>query len=525
VKTSYPPVPRVCFFLGLILVFVLGQIAEAQEGWPPYGPVYPGPVMSTGRFYITAGMKWRTLQSISLSQILKEQDWFYNNDTGIWYQILPNQAIPSVPFGPKTPGKFGNGTGKPTFASDPNPWVYDNGILDSTSPDVPGTCNITPGFTNEPTRYCDAEYPKSPSEPNCLGVGWVCPGTSTNPSYALGQWLVDLPITTCTPICVPTLTPTTANSGRFVIDDPVDQANAANPSLTTTVTFNRSWDSGLRIKSDVFEDGQAPLQSVWSPTFEIGFSSGGFVDVFYGISFYNVQTSYSRQSSPYEVNQARMAIKDVIPFSSNTTKPWDPAFDSTSPTLGPSVDPGVITEDHAYFLLYPDGKPDGTLPVRSFYVASYDSVNQENIIENINHSFSAFVFENRLGARISTSFLGAGNLGRSGLSVGMIMNRIWYQVKSTRKVTAQGPNYPGMTVFDLAYQHPDALYREGPSDTWVNFGGFISSDIDIAIQNVFVRASVDYAACYNDYYRIMDTLQGKVNFGGWSFTISAGIGF
>jgi hypothetical protein len=478
--------------------------------------------MSTGRFYITAGMKWRAPTSISFSQILKEQDWFYNNDTGIWYQIRPNQAIPSVPFGPNTPGAFGTGTGKPTFASDPNPWVYDNGVLDSTNPGVLGNCNITPGFTNEPTRYCDAEYPKNPSEPNCSGVGWVCPGTSTNPSYALGQWLVDLPITTCTPICVPTLTPTTANSGSFVINDPIHQANADNPVQTTTVTFSRLWDSGLRITSNEFQDFQR-LQSIWSPTFEIGFSSGGFVDVFYGISFYNTQASHSRQSHVYKVNEARMAIKDVIPFASNTTKPWDPAFDSTSPTLGPSDDPGVITEDHAYFLLSPDGQMNGTFPIRSFYsVANYNTSTQENIIENINQNFSAFVLENRFGGRGSTSFLGIGNLG---LSVGMVINKIWYQVNATRKVTAQGPNYAGMTIFNLSSGRPDALFYDGPRNTWLNLGGFISSDIDVAIQNVFVKASVDYASCYYEKYRMMDTLEAELNFGGWSFTISAGIGF
>jgi len=127
VKTSYPPISKVCLFVGLLFV-LLCQVADAQVGWSdePVFPMTPT-IMSAGRWYITAGAKLRNLQSIRFNQVLTQDDWFYSS-TGPWYQLQPTQGMPSVPFGPTTPGPFGTGTGRPGFLETlvPN-WTYDNG--------------------------------------------------------------------------------------------------------------------------------------------------------------------------------------------------------------------------------------------------------------------------------------------------------------------------------------------------------------------------------------------------------------
>jgi hypothetical protein len=295
----------------------------------------------------------------------------------------------------------------------------------------------------------------------------------------------------------------------------MDQPNAANPGQTSNVTFDKLLNGeddpvGLRVISNEFQDFQRP-NSVWSPAFEVGVQFESFFSLFYGISFYNVQQSYSRQSPVYKLNEVRMAIHDTFPFSSSATNNWGDSFDSTIPTLRPG---SGTPESQNYFLLSADGAMNGSFPTRSFItVLSSNTDRQENVIEYINHNFSAFVFENRFGGTSSTPLYGYGNLG---LSLGLVVNRIWYQVDATRRVVGQGPNYPGQNIINLF---------GGNSNTWLNMGGFIGSNFDVALRNYFVKTSVDYAWCYYEKYLLMDMLETEMNFGGWSVAISAGIRF
>ena len=117
-KTSIPQSLRVFVVVGLMLA-ITGSMADAQQWGLPYteAPFTPQ-MMSSGRWYIAGGARWRQGQKVSFDK---------TTDSGGY----------SVPFGPRVPGTFsftpaGNNSGM---------WIYANGNIDPNNPQLNNQAN------------------------------------------------------------------------------------------------------------------------------------------------------------------------------------------------------------------------------------------------------------------------------------------------------------------------------------------------------------------------------------------------
>ena len=270
-KTSYPPIPRVCFFLGLILV-LLAQIAEAQDGWPfepevvppPATFAVPAPVMPARNWYITGGTRYRLIQRVSADK-------------------TPSPGVYPVPFGPGVPGYFGLGGYTPGYpqnptgaASDPpntsGLWVYDNGLINPNNPNIytSQTATITDAY-GASTSYISNPGDKAYSLTTAQQIGRYVydPGVSGAPK-------------------------TNYNIGSFVVATP-GQFTGLTFLASTEVNFTKDMPDGTGF--GLYSPGFEALQFdnwIWTPYMEIGAQWGPFFQWFYSFSGFSFGNKFGK---------------------------------------------------------------------------------------------------------------------------------------------------------------------------------------------------------------------------------------
>jgi len=117
VKISIPQSLRVFVVLGLMLAITVSMADAQQMGLPyteaPFTPLTPltPRIMSSGRWYIAGGARWRQGQKVSFDK-------------------TPASGGYTVPFGPRVPGDF-------SFTPSRNNagvWIYGNGNINPNNP-------------------------------------------------------------------------------------------------------------------------------------------------------------------------------------------------------------------------------------------------------------------------------------------------------------------------------------------------------------------------------------------------------
>ena len=266
-KISYSLLPRVCFFVGLLLV-LLAQVADAQVGWSdePAFPVTPT-IMSARSWYITGGARWYQGQRVSFDR------------------TQPPGVYP-VPFGPGVPGYFGLGGNTPGYPQNPTGatsdppnmsglWVYDNGLINSNNPNIfsPQTATVTDA-SGASTSYISNPGDKAYSLTTAQQIGRYVyvPGVSGAPT-------------------------TNYNVGSFSVATP-GQFNAPIPrtfKFSTEVAFTKDMPDGTSfgLQGPGFEALQFD-NWIWAPYIEIGAQWGPVFQCFYGFSGYSFRNQFGK---------------------------------------------------------------------------------------------------------------------------------------------------------------------------------------------------------------------------------------
>ncbi len=472
-KISIPQSLRVFVVVGLMLA-ITGSMADAQQwGLPyteaPFTPLTPQ-MMSSGRWYIAGGARWRQGQKVSFDK---------TTDSGGY----------SVPFGPRVPSTFsftraGNNAGM---------WIYDNGNIDPNNPQLnlqQSQTFIVGGNTiTLQTNPGDSAWTNSSS----LGAQvfqWTNPSTTpTTPHwsyYNVGSFFVDNINQFAPLIPIPPLAP------RFGNATSVSYNLAFNPQGPTVT------DGGLSLAFD---------NSFWCPYVEIGFWSGNVISIAYSFSGFSFSNSFQK-NIPATFYRVANSLTDSYDFSSigftpdgtpvPNPDPITPNFSSKK--IGSSS--GVGNQLYSYSInplsgarefLY-NGVPVPPLPVT----------------ENLSVGLNANCYENRLAVLLMGRFLPPYELG---ISLGPVATL----VHSTL-------NYQNII---LDPDNPDIVLHtnigSSVQDQWC-FGAFGSLDLRVSLRNTFFGCSFDIVS-YLSTKHGLDDIQSTINPGGSSLSFGGGVRF
>jgi len=318
--------------MGLLFV-LLCQVADAQVGWSdePVFPITPT-IMSTGRWYVTGGTRYRQIQRVSFDK------------TG-----TPGGF--SVPFGPSISGFFGSGGNTPGYpqyptynsADDPSMsgiWVYNNGVINPTNPNVNGTATADPN-RNAPTFQTFSWTGVAPNQQTFTSTVETNPGDTawsvlTYPTIGANVFNYN----------DPTTTPPTPNyvywfSGSFYASK-ASQFGVYNP-VTNTWTPNATFGGSTSVRYDlnlnteqnqtpqpptqppllptVGDDGFGPQAFdnwLWTPCLEIGLQTESMFDIFYSFSAFSFGNSFGK-TVPAWIYPIANSFTDYYNFESINT--------------------------------------------------------------------------------------------------------------------------------------------------------------------------------------------------------------
>jgi hypothetical protein len=490
-RTHISPVASLVLALASLL---LGSAAIAQQpflGAPPLMP--PGrQSLVNDRFYIQAGAQFRNIQRFGFKKYA--------------HPISFVQQVGVPPFGPTqdmvatTNGRFGNGTGIPGYpglvanptgnpAADPRIsgiWDYNNGFInplgDALWPNA--------GFSNDPQLGL-GQYRTSTSgiDPGIfqLADAYTQMGTGTQAANN-----VVFPIQTGT---TPLESAITSVRLRRIMDDTV----AISPENGTPSIM---W----QIMAAEIADRETNEQ-IWGPTFELGFQWTNLFDLFYGLSWFDLDRSVATEFHSV-ANLWREGFSDTFPFwGDNGDGLMVGTFLSNLRPNGSNVNrqilpnsPGQIGSPYRTFFTQVD--PEGTAvrpPVP--------------VTEAVSAHTSVRVYENRAGARSWTPLYG---LGRFGVTAGPVMNAIYYNTSAISTTTFFIPNLPPGVVGPVATQKTEWL---------VSFGVFASVDIELTFNRYFLKTNMQYSVSEEKQLVNAPDLQTNLNLSGFSSIIAGGLHF
>ena len=520
--------------LAAIAMLVSGSAATAQCIPTPF-PIIPAPWWLTScGFYLQVGARYRSIDTLRIRQ----------EQSQITYQE------PGVPaFGPNVTGEFGTGTGVAGYPTSPllgnlNPnlsgfWQYNNGFINSSAPADPSA--VAGNFS----------YPQLPEV--MLGRFVYTPvGGGATSAYNIGSFQindtflqVDNPVQQVRdPVIVTGINGDYERPGDIIV-------KISSISETTRVSWSRLIDGTYpagspEVQSRLFDGTGFAFDAhfdpgLWTASFEFGYQSSSFFDVFYGFSSFSFDASVSR-SAIIQANFGRRGFTDTFSFYSNSPTTWRnknfnsasalqpcgdptsrcrgcgndcegaPGCDNDCQTQGPGGCPDCPNEFVANYRIWPDGVGQGVYPVRQFYEVFPADAPKENLREEISQRVDVGVRENRIGGRSWTPIYG---IGRLGVSLGALLSPISYRISGTKRVTSLGPRLPG-TIFENI-----AEVRTG---VWWNVGAFVGTDLQIQYGSLFARGAVEYSLCRNQSASLFQ-VETTVNPGGFATLMSAGFTF
>ena len=465
VLISLPITSIRAFVIPGLMLAITGSVADAQQMGLQYTETPFTPQMvSSGRYFIAGGSRWRFGQKVSFSK---------SPDTGGY----------SVPFGSRVPGNF-------RFTSATNNsgvWNYDNGTIDPNNPQRNAqtfrTFNVGGNTTIVQTNPGDSAWRGSTS----LGTNvyqWSDPIT-TPPTpywsyYNVGSFTVEN---------LNQFTPLLAATFGNVAQVSYDLAFNQSPLITVT-------DAGFN--SQVFDN------SVWCPYIEIGFWSGWSV-----LSF-----SYSFQAFRFNNTFQKNIAGTLYPYANSLTDSFDFSsigFNSDG-TRAPS-NPTLVSEPFSSIAQVNSGS---VLYSYSLNPLSGNRVFKNNgievsplaVTENLSVSLDTSCYENRLALLFME---GAPSRYGLGFSLGPVATR----VHSTL-------NYQNVVIDPT---NPDNVLLNTGSlvkDQW-HFGAFGSLDMRMSLSNsIFACCSVD-CVFMSQIGQGTDDIQCAISPGGYSISVGGGI--
>ncbi len=460
--------------LVVLAILSVGNHALGQVLEPPFMAPTP-PSRCYGVLYFQAGAKYRN------------DDTFRFDVAGGGNTIVVDPG--TIPFGPTTAGPFGaalqtplsqqfNGTSAPTT------WTYDNGQINSA---------VTP-----------------PGVVVVDSVGDVCSGTDTNWVYSvlqpeLGRYTFvnsGAVHVGCAGLTVP------IEIGSFSIVDPTTQVNnLASFAGTTTVTFTLALTDSLAFATNATPDINRVLNSsFWGPSFEFGYQSSNYFDVFYGFSWFNASNSMAI-STTIQGQPSLVTIVDTFPFVSSDTNPW-PLHNFNSSQDGSTTN---------IYQISPNAPLQGIFPTRQFSTAPDPTLPVMNIQENFSATAEFIPFENRFGARSWAPLWG---LGRLGATLGTAIIPTYYKISSSTTYIASGLSN------DVTVAPGTVLATQvGENKDWRTlYGLFVGGDLSMGNTGYFLYGSADYMWATGMSYELA-SVKTSFNPGGFTATMSAGIQF
>ena len=469
-KISIPQSLRVFVVVGLMLA-IAASMADAQQWGLPYteAPFTPQ-MMSSGRWYIAGGARWRQGQKVSFDK---------TTDSGGY----------SVPFGPRVPGTFsftpaGNNSGM---------WIYDNGNIDPNNPQLNNQANtlFTWGAGNTATV-----------EVNPGDSAWA---NSSSLGAQVFQWTDP---TTATPYW------DYYNVGSFFVQNATQFKDSNNPPAPAGTFDNAKrvyYDLAFNPQGPTVTDGGLSLafdNSFWCPYVEIGFWSGDVISIAYSFSGFSFSNSFQK-NIPATFYRVATGLTDSYNFSSigfNVDGTTTPNPDAITPNFSSKKIGTYGTVQYSYSI-------NPLIGNRVFW----DDTNGPRVevpalpvTENLSVGLNANCYENRLAVLLMGRFLPPYELG---ISLGPVATL----VHSTL-------NYQNIIL------HPDnpdivLLTNIGSSvkDQWC-FGAFGSLDLRVSLRNTFFGCSFDIVS-YLSTKHGLDEIQSTINPGGSSLSFGGGVKF
>jgi hypothetical protein len=498
--------PVVCLLVALASHH-LASAAFAQQALPctPFMPSARQPCFSD-RIYIQGGVQFRAIQRLGFQKkpsVIRYAEPVQDpHNPGVFY----TEGKPS--FGPNQAGDFGTGTGvpgyqefgPPTGNSNDDPrrsgiWRYDDGHI---TPDGGFTTNdvfssalwpFWPGSGEE--RAGLGQYRTSGGGVD-LGV-FTVKNTATQVLSGMPGIYPGMPQSSgFEPKAPPAKTSTFAMQWSRMIDDSVGYA----PELGVPSRIWRTW--GGEIQTLDYNE------QLWCPTVEIGMQATSFFDVFWGLSWFDLEKAMTR-TFVSRADLWRRAYKDTFSFWSDDTGNWAVgSWESDVRPNGSNVNQQIV----------PDGRGTGGFPNRQFYEALDGKGASTKCPVLVNETVvcrtDATVYENRFGVRSWTPLYG---MGRFGVTLGPLVNFIYYKAsQSSREQFSGGVNH---------VDEKDTL-----SQGWmVSYGFFTAADVEIDWKSCFFRTNIQYSLSEEKQLQNSTYTWTNLNVSGFGSTLAAGIRF
>jgi len=478
VKISIPQALRFFVVLGSMLAITVSMADAQQMGLPyteaPFTPLAPltPQIMSSGRWYIAGGARWRQGQKVSFDK-------------------PPASGGYTVPFGPRVPGDFSFTPAR----NNAGVWIYDNGDINPNNPQqnpqVSRLFQLGGGNTSTvETNPGDSAWTNSTSL-GALVFQWANPTPGTpNPFnwsyYNVGSFSVQN-INQFSPLLPTPATATFGNATSVSYDLTLNQLPQP-PTVT---------DGGFT--SQAFDN------STWGPYVEIGFWSGSFVSLTYSFSAFSFSNSFQK-NIPATLYPNSTSLTDSYNFSSigfntdGTPAPPNPTLinaNFSSIKIGNSASGNCLALLYSYSLDPLSGNREFNLPPLA-------------VIENLSVGLNANCYENRLAVLNMGPVLPPFELG---MSLGPVATLVHFTLNYQNIIL--DPNNPANVLLtNIGSQ---------VKDQW-SFGAFGSLDLRVSLPNTFFGCSFDYVYM-SDIRHELDYIQSTISPGGRSLNFIGGLKF
>lgn len=435
----------ICLVIGLASLLSVGE-SRAQQFPQPFfmAPYTPG--MQFGRFTLSAGVKYRNIQTVR-------------------FEVEPHtvrqvHSYGTVPFGPENEGTilypYDAASGLPTLNPADVPdlsgiWEYDDGLIDPRSPGVEATDgNFGPAMTS-------------------FGLGYYN-GSQNNWGYF------------------------TVADARFQTDP-----SAEFPTYGTTdhVLYTRRLDGVARTfepsggtasviyVADVNHPRDVELTNkIWSPYVEVGYRQSSLFDMMLGVSWFTIGNVFQRRF-PTEARLYRRTIHDSYTFDGQDPQVWVGGFQSwmASPSL--ALTNPVSTYS---YLIYPAGNTGARdLPTRTFVQEIDPLVAPIAAEETLYHRLDFTAIEFKGGGRSWFPLYGMGEIGTS---LGFLFTPMPVTIVTSSTVVSSEdrPDLGIVAGQELIYM----AHKEEELWLWRNIGLFVGADLRFYLGNFFVQSNVEY---------------------------------
>ncbi len=482
--------------IGLLVglaAMMLAETAAAQQLFPqpPYMPPGRQSVVG-GRFYFQGGVQYRNIQTFSITSTPRQVRY-----------LVPGFGEGLAPFGPENPtgapptsnyeGDFGGPVpgypndppARPTgnAADTPNTsgiWNYDNGAID---PNYTDNTTLLPGI-----------WPDSPFSGPATVAGLGRYATVSGDPQDVGSFRI--------------VNPAEQVDGGFNPDDPPLFTETDSISFTRTLFSSATAEGGQESRILIAYSTDLPevnyTEKIFWPTFELGYQYSNFFDFFYGLSWYQLGETTSRNYT-VEAQPYRTAFTDTYSFySDNADVNWTTGRFSSTTTVG--------DEENVNQYIFPDASGPAGFPSRTFFdnrVASTSAFPSETWVETLVFRSDIDVYENRFGARSWVPLYG---LGKLGVSTGLLVIPMHHRTQAHTSYAVQLGAAPLAEDVDQKYG-------------WVlAFGGFGAIDLALARNGYFLRTNIQYNIAEQKAFEALQ-IEANLNVSGFSSMLVAGMEF